>query len=329
MTGAAGFIGSNLSARLAMSGCEVLGIDNFSTYYSPELKRLRVKKVLDPHGVEVKEIDLNNVHLTHSLMKSFQPHTVIHLAAQPGVRTPLEKSDAYIQNNLVSFANVIQSSVELGVPNFLYASSSSVYGNSIDFPYREDNKSIVPISIYGATKLANEILAPAYIAGSKTNARGMRFFTVYGPWGRPDMAYFRIIDGALNGSEFTKFGSGEVKRDFTFIDDITQMIECLAKELTKREPGFSDVVNIGGGNPHSLNDLIEVISHQIDSKIEISESGRNPTDTEFTSADVGKLVQLTGSKPEINLEEGVRRTIAWASQPGISENLQKWAASTN
>jgi UDP-glucuronate 4-epimerase len=106
------------------------------------------------------------------------------------------------------------------------------------------------------------------------------------------------------------------------------MIECLAKELTKREPGFSDVVNIGGGNPHSLNDLIEVISQQIDSKIEISESVRNPTDTEFTSADVGKLVQLTGSKPEINLEEGVRRTIAWASQPGISENLQKWAAST-
>lgn len=328
MTGAAGFIGSNLSARLAMSGCEVLGIDNFSAYYSPELKRLRVKRVLEPHGVKIEEIDLTQLKLTHSLIKRFRPQTVIHLAAQPGVRTPLEKSDAYIQNNLVSFSNVIQSSVELGVPNFLYASSSSVYGNSVDFPYREDNKSIAPISIYGSTKLANEILAPAYIAGSITKARGMRFFTVYGPWGRPDMAYFRIIDCALNGSEFTKFGSGEVKRDFTFIDDITLMIESLSNELATREPGFSDVVNIGGGKPHSLNDLIAVISHQIDSKIEISELSSNPADTKLTSADVGRLVELTGSKPEINLEEGVRRTIVWASQPGISENLQKWAAST-
>jgi UDP-glucuronate 4-epimerase len=329
VTGAAGFIGSNLSARLAMSGCEVLGIDNFSTYYSPELKRLRVKRVLESHGVEIEEIDLTHLKLIHSLINRFQPQTVIHLAAQPGVRTPLEESDAYIQNNLISFSNVIQSSVQLGVPNFLYASSSSVYGNSVEFPYKEENKSIMPISIYGATKLANEILAPAYIAGSKTKARGMRFFTVYGPWGRPDMAYFRIIDSALNGNEFTKFGSGEVKRDFTFIDDITKMIESLANELGKREPGYSDIVNIGGGRPHSLNDLIEVITNQIDSKIDIAEIGRNRSDTNFTSADVGKLVELTGSKPKINLEEGVRRTIAWASHPEISDNLQKWAASTN
>lgn len=329
VTGAAGFIGANLSARLSRSGCHVLGIDNFSDYYSPELKRLRVKEFLEPEGVKIEEIDLTDLKPTKSVIERYKPDTVIHLAAQPGVRTPLAKSDAYIQNNLVSFSNVIQSSVEVEVANFLYASSSSVYGNSLDIPYSEDNKSIVPISIYGATKLANEILTPAYIAGSNTKARGMRFFTVYGPWGRPDMAYFRVIDGALNGNKFTKFGSGEVKRDFTYIDDITSMIESLATELTTRPSGFSDIVNIGGGKPHSLNDLIEVISQQIDGKIDVSEVGHNPTDTNFTSADVGKLVSLTGSKPEINLEEGVLRTIAWARKPEISQNLQRWATSTN
>ena len=328
VTGAAGFIGSNLSARLAKSGNDVLGVDNFSPYYSPKLKELRVGKFLTPNGVEVERIDLSDISAVQKIVRDIRPDVIIHLAAQPGVRTPLGKSYQYIQNNLVAFANVLQTAIEEAIPEILYASSSSVYGNSSKKPYKEDDFSIRPISIYGATKLSNEILTPAFITGSKTRARGMRFFTVYGPWGRPDMAYFRLIDSILNGSEFKKFGDGEVKRDFTFVDDITATIEKLAIELFSRPAGFSDVVNIGGGRPHSLNDLIQVISKQLGSAPIISESARNPNDVSFTCADVSKLNELTGHIPVIDLESGVKETINWAQQKEIKEHLDEWINST-
>ena len=328
VTGAAGFIGSNLSARLAKSGNVVLGVDNFSPYYSPRFKELRVNEFLKPYGIDARRIDLSDNSEVEKVVREFKPDVIIHLAAQPGVRTPLGKSYQYIQNNLVAFANVLQTAIEESVPEILYASSSSVYGNSTETTYKEDDLSIRPISIYGATKLSNEILTPAFINGSKTRARGMRFFTVYGPWGRPDMAYFRIIDSILNGTEFNKFGGGEVKRDFTYVDDITATIEKLSKELTARPAGFSDVVNIGGGNPHSLNELIEVISKQLGSKPSISESISNPNDVSFTCSDVSKLNELISSVPAIDLETGAKETIAWAQRDGIKEHLGEWINST-
>lgn len=328
VTGAAGFIGSNLCVRLVNSGFEVLGVDNFSAYYSTDLKELRVRELLEPRKISVERINLCDLKSTQGIVKSFHPQTIIHLAAQPGVRTPLSRSDEYIQNNLVAYSNTLQAAVQEAIPNFLYASSSSVYGNSEAVSYKEDDYSIRPISIYGATKLSNEILAPAYISGSKTKARGMRFFTVYGPWGRPDMAYFRLINSALNGSEFRKFGAGELKRDFTYVDDITAMIESLALQLDSLPASYSDVVNIGGGNPYSLNDLIEMISIQVDSSVAISQAESNPNDTKYTSADVTNLLALTGKKPEIDLRAGVKMTIEWASQAGICEQLLGWANST-
>ena len=328
VTGAAGFIGSNLSARLAKSGNEVLGLDNFSPYYSPKLKELRVISQLKPHGLEVKQIDLSDISAVEKIVRGFKPDAIVHLAAQPGVRTPLGKSYQYIQNNLVAFSNVLQTAIEESVPNFLYASSSSVYGNSNKKFHKEDDMSIRPISIYGATKLANEILTPAFITGSRTRARGMRFFTVYGPWGRPDMAYFRIINSILNGSEFKKFGGGEVKRDFTYVDDITKTIESLSNELATRSAGFSDIVNIGGGSPHSLNDLIDVISKQLGSEPLILESVSNPNDVSFTCADVSKLNELISSVPAIDLETGAKETISWAQRDGIKERLGEWINST-
>jgi UDP-glucuronate 4-epimerase len=328
VTGAAGFIGSNLSARLAKSGNEVLGVDNFSPYYSPKFKELRVGEFLTPNGIEVKRIDLSDITDVEKIVRGFKPDVIIHLAAQPGVRTPLGKSYQYIQNNLVAFANVLQTAIEESIPEILYASSSSVYGNSTETTYKEDDLSIRPISIYGATKLANEILTPVVITGSRTRARGMRFFTVYGPWGRPDMAYFRIIDSILNGSEFKKFGGGEVKRDFTYVDDITETIESLSNELATRPAGFSDVVNIGGGSPHSLNDLINVISKQLGSAPIILESASNPNDVSFTCADVSRLNELIKGVPHINLESGVKETIAWAQRDGIKGHLGEWIDST-
>jgi UDP-glucuronate 4-epimerase len=329
ITGAAGFVGSNLSSKFAQGGNIVLGIDNFSPYYSPELKKLRVNALLEPRGVEVRNEDLSDLQAVQRIVKDFQPNVIVHLAAQPGVRTPLGKSYEYIQNNLVAFSNILQTAVEENIPEFLYASSSSVYGNSTQIPYREDDFSIRPISIYGATKLANEILTSAFVTGSNTRARGMRFFTVYGPWGRPDMAYFRLIDSILNRSEFRKFGGGEVKRDFTYIDDITEAIQKLTAELITRPLGYSDVVNIGGGKPNSLNDLIAVISTQLSSSPKMIESASNPNDTSFTSADVSRLSELTQSAPTIDLASGVEMTIAWAKQPEIRTQLSSWIKSTS
>lgn len=328
VTGVAGFIGSNLAARLAVSGHDVVGIDSFNDYYSPELKLLRKKNLLDPHGIKVHEFDLCDLNRTSQVVQDLKPDSIFHLAAQPGVRIPLGSSNLYVQNNLVAHANILQTAVEYEVPNFLYASSSSVYGNSTADTFSEDDNSIQPISIYGATKLANEILTPAFVKRSNTRARGLRFFTVYGPWGRPDMAYFRLIEAAINGTNFTKFGGGEIKRDFTFVDDITSMIESLDKQLSKTPIGNADVVNIGGGKPYSLNDLIEIISAKSDSQLNLKVEESNPNDTKYTSANVERLISLVGEKPEVDLDSGVSRTFAWATQPEVKQYLLKWINST-
>jgi UDP-glucuronate 4-epimerase len=329
VTGAAGFIGSNLSSRLSKSGNTVLGIDNLSPYYSPILKELRVEKLLRPSNVEFKHFDLLDLPKFKEIAESFSPDVIVHLAAQPGVRTPLARRYEYVANNLTAYSNVLQTTVELQIPDFLYASSSSVYGNSTNIPYKESDTSIRPISVYGATKLANEILAPTYVTGSKTRARGMRFFTAYGPWGRPDMAYLRIIDSILNGSEFSKFGDGEVKRDFTYVDDITSMIELLAIELRSHPVGYSDVVNIGGGSPHSLNDLISVIGKMLGGNAKVAEKENNPNDTRLTCADTSILQELTGHSTKVDLFSGVSKTIEWAKRPEISKLLTSWVNSTN
>ncbi len=329
VTGIAGFIGSNLASKLSKSGHSILGIDNFSAYYSTDLKEHRMRVLVNPAVSSIKRLDLCDLQSLKKIIDEFRPETIIHLAAQPGVRTPLAMSQGYIQNNIVAFSSVLQAAVESEVQNFLYASSSSVYGNSTNLPYREDDMSIKPINIYGATKLANEILAPAFVAGSRTRARGMRFFTVYGPWGRPDMAYFRIINSILNNHKFQKFGGGEIKRDFTYIDDITSMIERLSSELILRPAGYSDIVNIGGGNPYSLNELITVISEQLGSNPDVLMRNSNPSDTNFTSADTTKLLSLTGSLPLVDLESGIRETIAWAKYNGVKNSLNKWVNSTN
>ena len=329
VTGAAGFIGSNLAARISKSGHTVLGIDHLSPYYSADLKQLRVEHFLTANDIQFECLDLLELAKLRKTIANFNPDAIVHLAAQPGVRTPVGESYQYIDNNVTAFSNVLQTCIELEVADFLYASSSSVYGNSTEIPYRENDSSIRPISIYGATKLANEILAPTYISGSKTRARGMRFFTAYGPWGRPDMAYFRIINSILNGAEFSKFGGGEVKRDFTYIDDITSMIEILANELKSHPFGFSDVVNIGGGKPHSLNDLISITSKLLkaEPKILVKETNRN--DTRVTCADISYLEDLTRHSIVVDLESGIDMTINWAKAPEISGMLDKWVNSTN
>jgi len=329
ITGAAGFVGSHLASLLVQEGNEVHGIDNLSPYYAPDLKKLRLTRLLEPKNIKFVNLDLVDGKPLRQFLEKNNYESVIHLAAQPGVRTPLYRSNEYIENNVQAFTNVLQAVTELEVPNFLFASSSSVYGNSKQIPYSETSEDIHPVSIYGATKRANELLAPAYVRESQTRARGLRFFTVYGPWGRPDMAYFRLINSGINKTEFTRFGDGNVKRDFTYISDITHQISGLLNELRNRKKGFSDIVNIGGGNPHSLNDLIESVNSRLGSNIQILNSGMNPNDTLYTCADVSLQKSLTGFVPKISLETGIEETIKWAQNKDIYTELDRWIKSTN
>lgn len=328
VTGASGFIGYHLTSKLISDGHNVLGLDNYNPYYSPELKLLRKQELSNKYQVDILDLDLCTKQSVSRVVADFLPDSIVHLAAQPGIRLPLSKSGDYIKNNLVGFSNIIEAAVQFEIPNFLYASSSSVYGNSQLIPFSETETGLKPISLYGATKLSNEILASTYIANSKTRARGMRFFTVYGPWGRPDMAYLRLATSALTGSPFKLFGDGQVKRDFTFVKDIVDMIGALDKELFTRPVGFSDVVNIGGGNPHSMIDLIESIENKIGKSIRIQSEESNKSDTRFTCSDITLLHQLTGFAPNVALSQGLDEVLRWARQKDICNRLSDWTRST-
>ena len=327
VTGAAGFIGSHLCQRLATEGNEVIAIDNFSDYYDVNLKKLRVENLLTPLQLKVLSVDISDKNAIDELIVSSKPEVVINLAAQAGVRLPTDQIHKYVNSNLVGFSNVLQSTVSNKIPYFLYASSSSVYGDQAAIPYTESEQNLHPHSFYGATKLANELLTPTLIKNSSTIARGLRFFTVYGPWGRPDMAYFRMIANVVSGSEFNFFGDGSVERDFTYIDDAVNSVIELSKELEKRKPGYSDVVNLGGGRPLSMNYLLENINKISKAEVKFNRQSSNSNDAKKTMSDSSYIQSLIGSKPETKLEDGINKTYQWALQSDISAQLNNWVKS--
>lgn len=328
VTGAAGFIGSKLAQSLSISGERVVGVDSFNDFYSIGLKRIRVQKLLAPSGVEVREFDITNNTALKKLLEEIQPTSIYHLAAQAGVRLPINQVKNYVDSNLVGFSNVLTNAVEQEIPNLLYASSSSVYGNSKNLPYNESDFTIRPVSFYGATKLSNELIVPTLVRGSSTRARGLRLFTVYGSWGRPDMAYFRLINSALNDANFDLFGDGKVTRDFTYIDDVIFTIQQLARELSLRTPTFSDVVNVGGGNPASMNEMIDIISTHVGVTLKINKVGMHHNDVESTNADPSYLQSLIGVSPKTQLLEGLSHVIEWGRMSKIRENLPNWIKSS-
>ena len=327
VTGAAGFIGSHLCHKLTTEGNEVIAIDNFSDYYDINLKKLRVEKLLTPLQVKVLSVDISDKSAIDELIVSSKPEVVINLAAQAGVRLPTDQIHKYVNSNLVGFSNVLQSTVSNKIPYFLYASSSSVYGDQAAIPYTESEQKLHPNSFYGATKLANELLTPTLIKNSSTIARGLRFFTVYGPWGRPDMAYFRMIANVVSGSEFNFFGDGSVERDFTYIDDAVNSVIELSKELEKKKPGYSDVVNLGGGRPLSMNYLLENINKISKAEVRFNRQSSNANDAKKTMSDSKYIQSLIGSKPETKLEDGINKTYQWALQSDISAQLNNWVKS--
>jgi UDP-glucuronate 4-epimerase len=327
ITGAAGFIGSSLCHKLAKEDNKIIAIDNFSNYYDVGLKNNRVKELLEPLKIDVVDLDIVNDAKFDDLVIKSKPDVVINLAAQAGVRLPLKETDKYVNSNLVGFSNVLRSTVNNKVPYFLYASSSSVYGDKAAIPYIESEQNLHPNSFYGATKLANELLTPTLIQNSSTAARGLRFFTVYGPWGRPDMAYFRMIANVVSGAEFNFFGDGSVERDFTFIDDAVDSVMALTTELQKRKPGYSDVVNLGGGRPLSMNYLLQTVGSISKNEVKFNRLNLNSNDAKKTMSDSKYIESLIGSKPNTKLEDGIAKTIEWAMREDISSNLNNWVKS--
>lgn len=324
VTGAAGFIGFNLCLKLAQEGHEIVAVDSISDYYSTNLKELRVRELLKNSNISFRRIDLADRSILAKLMVEVSPKSVIHLAAQAGVRLPDELFHKYVSANLLGFSNVLNTSIENQIPNFLYASSSSVYGNSERYPFRESDTNLSPISFYGATKLSNEILASARVRGSDTRVRGLRFFTVYGPWGRPDMAYFRIASSLITQSEFQMFGNGSIRRDFTYIDDVIESIIRLTDELELHPAGFSDIVNVGGGKPASLLDLVQAFEGITGKKLNFRNAESFPGDVKETVSDTSYQESLIGFIPKIDITEGATKFLKWAMEPGIVEHLDEW-----
>jgi UDP-glucuronate 4-epimerase len=324
VTGSAGFIGSSLASFLGAKGFDVFGLDSLSNYYDVALKERRLEEfpVLRNYIGEIQDTKF----LT-KVLDEVQPESVIHLAAQPGVRLPISKNFRYVEDNLIGFTSLLTQIVDRQIPNFLYASSSSVYGDSSTPPYSEKELNIAPNSFYGVTKYSNELMTPTLIKGSETRARGMRFFTVYGPWGRPDMAYFRMVSNVLTGSPFELFGKGDIKRDFTYIDDVVKAIYELHSELLHHPFEFHDVVNIGGGRPVSMLEVLETISEIVGKRVEFSNGEANYNDVSLTVSDPSYLYELTNFKPTIEISTGLEKFVTWGNDPKIRPALPRWISS--
>lgn len=327
VTGAAGFIGSQLSESLAKSNHEIIGIDSFNDYYPSELKKYRSDLLKENHNIEIEKVDLANRHEIERIFEIYKPSFVIHLAAQAGVRIPLISNRQYVDSNLLGFMNVLELCLINKVQKFIFASSSSVYGNSTNFPYREDDSSIYPISYYGSTKLANEFFVRSLIRNSPLKAIALRFFTVYGPLGRPDMAYFRIAHALVNDKEFHVYGDGNIERDFTYIDDTIIAIEKFMKFIDEVPEGTLEVFNIGGGQPQSLNMMINEFEEIFETKLKIRRMEKVVQDTNKTIASTLKLEKAINFVPKINLNSGIAKIKEWILDEGMKENLSKWTSS--
>jgi UDP-glucuronate 4-epimerase len=317
VTGAAGFIGSAVAARLAGMGYAVTGCDNFNDYYAPALKAHRVAALLAPADVPCEHVELSDAAEVAALFERVRPERVVHLAAQAGVRYSLLDPDAYLRSNVVAFGHMLEACRKAQVAHLVYASSSSVYGAHAMFPFAEDTHTDEPVSLYAATKKSNELMAHAYSALYRLPATGLRFFTVYGPWGRPDMAYFIFARKMRAGDRIPVFAGGRPVRDFTYIDDI---VEGVARVLFKPQPDDRRegegqaphrVFNIGRGQPVSVMDFIAVLERAFGVKAELDFQPMQPGDVDATHADIARLKAWVDYCPETSLEAGLDQFARW------------------
>ena len=309
VTGAAGFIASKLMYTLLQRGDEVVGIDNFNDYYDIRLKEGRCKAF----GLEVRKMDIADKAAMDALFEKEQFEKVVHLAAQVGVRYSIMNPYAYLQSNLVGFLNILEACRNYGVKHLVYASSSSVYGMNAKVPYSEDDKIDTPVSLYAATKKSNELMAHSYCKLYGIAMTGLRYFTVYGPWGRPDMAPMLFASAISKGETIKVFNHGDMIRDFTFIDDIVDgTIACLDHEPDLDANGLKyRIYNIGCSSPVKLMDFISEIEQALGVEAKKEFLPMQPGDMYQTNADTTRLEQEIGYKPVVRLHEGIGKFIEW------------------
>jgi UDP-glucuronate 4-epimerase len=324
VTGAAGFIGFHVSRNLLARGDVVVGLDNVNDYYSVQLKQDRLKQLVGQPQFEFHRIDLNDRDAISKLFADERFETVIHLAAQAGVRYSLTNPHAYIDSNLVGFVNILEGCRHHGVKHLVYASSSSVYGANTTMPFSVHDNVDHPVSLYAATKKANELLAHTYSHLYRMPTTGLRFFTVYGPWGRPDMALFKFTEAILGGRPIELYNEGRMQRDFTYVDDIVQGVIRTADRPAlvnsdwssdEPDPGTSNapyrIYNIGNHQSVELSHFVSVLEKAFGKSAKKILSPMQPGDVPATYADVDDLIRDVGFQPHTPIEQGIPRFVAW------------------
>ncbi len=324
VTGSAGFIGSALSLRLLDRGDEVIGLDNLNDYYDVNLKKARLARIENHSNFTDVRLNLEDREGIAELFKRHKPDRVVNLAAQAGVRYSLENPLAYIDSNVLGFANILEGCRHNGIEHLVYASSSSVYGANTNMPFSVHHNVDHPLSFYAASKKANELMAHTYSHLYDLPTTGLRFFTVYGPWGRPDMALFMFTKSILAGKPIDVFNYGNHRRDFTYVDDIVEgVIRVLDQPATPNPEWSGDasdpatslapyrIYNIGNNSPVELMRYIEVLEECLGKKAEKNLLPLQPGDVPDTYADVTDLINDTGYRPSTSVEEGIARFVAW------------------
>ena len=324
VTGAAGFIGMHVCERLLARGDEVAGIDNLNDYYDTTLKQARLARLLSQPSFTHSRIDIADREALAQVFAQHQPKRVIHLAAQVGVRNSLKNPSAYIDSNLVGFGNVLEECRKHAIEHLVYASSSSVYGSNTRLPFSESDNVDHPVSLYAATKKANELMAHAYSHLYQIPMTGLRFFTVYGPWGRPDMAPFLFANAIRQGAPIDVFNHGNMARDFTYVDDVAKSILQVCDRLPEPDPQFNParpdpgtsnapfrIFNVGNSQPENLLDFIAALESALGRVAEKSFLPMQPGDVSATAADTGALQAWIGYHPHTPMAEGVRRFAEW------------------
>ena len=324
VTGTAGFIGNKLAQRLLARGDEVIGVDNLNDYYDVSLKEARLNLIKDKPGFTEARINIEDRTAMDEVFKKHKPHRVVNLAAQAGVRYSLENPYSYIDSNIMGFMNILEGCRHNNVEHLVYASSSSVYGANTNMPFSVRQNVDHPLSIYAATKKSNELMAHTYSHLYQIPTTGLRFFTVYGPWGRPDMALFLFTKNILAGKPIDVFNYGKHRRDFTYIDDIVEgVIRVLDNVATSNSDWSGDkpdpasslapyrLYNIGNNQPVELMRYIEVLQDCLGKKAELNLLPLQPGDVPDTYADVEELVQDVDYKPNTSVEQGISNFVNW------------------
>jgi UDP-glucuronate 4-epimerase len=324
VTGAAGFIGATLAHRLLDRGDTVTGIDNLNNYYEVSLKQARLKSLQTRDGFDFSRMDITDRPAMHSLFERVRFDAVVNLAAQAGVRYSLENPAAYIDSNLVGFGNILEGARHGKTGHLVYASSSSVYGGNSKLPFSEDDPVDHQVSLYGATKRANELMADTYSHLYGLPCTGLRFFTVYGPWGRPDMAFFKFTRLMLSGEKIPVYNNGNLTRDFTYIDDIVEGVVRVIDEPADPDPDFDRscptpatssachrIYNIGNGSRVNLMTYIRALENALGVKARYEMMPMQPGDVEATNADMRRMDEEFDFKPTTDIVEGLGRFAAW------------------